>query len=91
MSDALKIAIIGDYNFTFNAHHATNLSLDHSSEFLEFEINYYWIERQFVGQWYYFMWPFKGIVRKMFEKQMEKIKNDDLSPEQRKVKEIIFS
>ena len=52
------------------------------------EINYYWIERQFVGQWYYFMWPFKGIVRKMFEKQMEKIKNDDLSPEQRKVKEI---
>ena len=55
------------------------------------EINYYWIERQFVGQWYYFMWPFKGIVRKMFEKQMEKIKNDDLSPEQRKVKEIIFS
>jgi hypothetical protein len=55
------------------------------------EINYYWIERQFVGQWYYFMWPFKGIVRKLFEKQMEKIKNDDLSPEQRKVKEIIFS
>tara|TARA_Y100001978_G_C23638135_1_gene406932 strand:+ start:171 stop:842 length:672 start_codon:yes stop_codon:yes gene_type:complete len=44
MSDALKIAIIGDYNFTFNAHHATNLSLDHSAEFLEFEVNYYWIK-----------------------------------------------
>ncbi len=44
MSEALKIAIIGDYNFTFNAHHATNLSLDHSSEFLEVEINYYWIK-----------------------------------------------
>jgi CTP synthase (UTP-ammonia lyase) len=44
MSEALKIAIIGDYNFTFNAHHATNLSLDHSSEFLEFELNYYWIK-----------------------------------------------
>tara|TARA_B100001758_G_C18241265_1_gene520689 strand:- start:115 stop:786 length:672 start_codon:yes stop_codon:yes gene_type:complete len=44
MSDALKIAIIGDYNFTFNAHHATNLSLDHSSEFLEFDVNYYWIK-----------------------------------------------
>ena len=44
MSDALKIAIIGDYNFTFNAHHATNLSLDHSSEFLEYEVNYYWIK-----------------------------------------------
>ena len=44
MSDALKIAIIGDFNFTFNAHHATNLSLDHSAEFLEFEVNYYWIK-----------------------------------------------
>jgi len=44
MSQVLKIAIIGDYNFTFNAHHATNLSLDHSSEFLEFEVNYYWIK-----------------------------------------------
>jgi len=44
MSEALKIAIIGDYNFTFNAHHATNLSLDHSSEFLEVELNYYWIK-----------------------------------------------
>ena len=44
MSDTLKIAIIGDYNFTYNAHHATNLSLDHSSEFLELEPNYYWIK-----------------------------------------------
>ena len=44
MSEVLKIAIIGDYNFTFNAHHATNLSLDHSSEFLEVELNYYWIK-----------------------------------------------
>jgi CTP synthase (UTP-ammonia lyase) len=44
MSDSLKIAIIGDYNFTYNSHHATNLSLDHSSDFLEIEINYYWIK-----------------------------------------------
>ena len=44
MSDTLKIAIIGDYNFTYNAHHATNLSLDHSSDFLELEPNYYWIK-----------------------------------------------
>ena len=40
---AIKIAIIGDFNFAYNAHHATNLSLDHSSNFLEEEINYYWI------------------------------------------------
>lgn len=44
MSDSLKIAIIGDYNFTFNSHHATNLALDHSSAFLDLEINYYWIK-----------------------------------------------
>ena len=40
----LKIAIIGDYNFTYNTHHATNLALDHSSNFLEIEINYYWLK-----------------------------------------------
>ena len=44
MSDSLKIAIIGDYNFTYNSHHATNLSLDHSADFLEVEVNYYWIK-----------------------------------------------
>jgi CTP synthase (UTP-ammonia lyase) len=40
----LKIAIIGDYNFTYNTHHATNLAIDHASRFLEIEINYYWIK-----------------------------------------------
>jgi hypothetical protein len=44
MSDTLKIAIIGDYNFTYNSHHATNLALDHSADFLELEPNYYWIK-----------------------------------------------
>lgn len=43
MGDSLKIAIIGDYNFTYNSHQATNLSLDHASRFLETEISYYWI------------------------------------------------
>lgn len=43
MSVVLKIAVIGDYNFTLNSHHATNLSLDHSASFLEIEVNYYWI------------------------------------------------
>jgi CTP synthase (UTP-ammonia lyase) len=40
----LKIGIIGDYNFTYNSHQATNLALDHSSRFLEIEVNYYWIK-----------------------------------------------
>jgi len=41
--EQLKIAIIGDFNFTYNTHHATNLALDHSSDFLEIDLSYYWI------------------------------------------------
>jgi CTP synthase (UTP-ammonia lyase) len=44
MSHSIKIAIIGDYNFTYNSHQATNLSIDHSGRFLEIDINYYWIK-----------------------------------------------
>ena len=44
MSDGLKIAIIGDYNFTYNSHQATNLALDHASDFLELGVDYYWIK-----------------------------------------------
>jgi CTP synthase (UTP-ammonia lyase) len=44
LSGNLKIAIIGDYNFSYNSHQATNLALDHSSRFLETDINYYWIK-----------------------------------------------
>lgn len=41
---SLKIGIIGDYNFTFNSHHATNLAIDHAANFLDIEISYYWIK-----------------------------------------------
>jgi CTP synthase (UTP-ammonia lyase) len=44
LGDTLKIAIIGDYNFTYNSHQATNLAIDHSGRFLEIEVNYYWIK-----------------------------------------------
>lgn len=50
MSKTLKIAIIGDYNFTYNSHHATNLAIDHASYFLDIEINYYWIKLQEASQ-----------------------------------------
>lgn len=43
MADSLKIAIIGDFNFTYNAHHATNLAIDHSTTLLDIEVSYYWI------------------------------------------------
>jgi len=48
--DGIKIAIIGDYNFTFNAHHATNLALDHASIFLDVDLIYYWIRVQELAQ-----------------------------------------
>lgn len=43
MLPQLKVAIIGEYNFTYYSHQATNLALDHTSLFLEVDINYYWI------------------------------------------------
>lgn len=46
----LKIGIIGDFNFTYNTHHATNLALDHAGRFLEIELSYYWIKvNEFIG------------------------------------------
>ncbi len=44
MSQSLKIAIVGDYNFTYNSHHATNLAIDHSSQFLDIDVSYYWVK-----------------------------------------------
>jgi CTP synthase (UTP-ammonia lyase) len=44
MSNSLKIGVIGDFNFTYNSHHATNMSLDHAADFLEVDVNYYWIK-----------------------------------------------
>lgn len=40
----LKIAIVGDYNFSYNSHHATNLSIDHVADFLDLDISYYWVK-----------------------------------------------
>lgn len=43
MTDQIKIAIVGDFNFTYNSHHATNLALQHSCNLLELELNQYWL------------------------------------------------
>ena len=51
MADSLKIAVIGDFNFAFNAHHATNLALEHTADFLEIEINYYWVRISEAASW----------------------------------------
>jgi CTP synthase (UTP-ammonia lyase) len=43
MPDRLKIAILGDFNFTYNSHHATNLAIEHSKNLLDIEVNTYWL------------------------------------------------
>lgn len=43
MSEVIKIVIIGDFNFTYNAHHATNLAIEHSAKLLDIDVNYYWM------------------------------------------------
>lgn len=43
MTEAIKIVIVGDFNFTFNAHHATNLAIEHSANLLGIDVNYYWM------------------------------------------------
>jgi CTP synthase (UTP-ammonia lyase) len=73
MSHRLKIAIIGDYNFTFNSHQATNLALDHAEHFLEIDVNYYWVKLNEAAQQKtsYFdqfdgVWIAPGIVQNAF-------------------------
>jgi len=46
MRETIKIAIIGDFNFSYNSHHATNLALEHSERLLELDLNYYWLRIQ---------------------------------------------
>ncbi|MCH2233183.1 MAG: hypothetical protein MK078_02935 [Crocinitomicaceae bacterium] len=46
MEETLKIAIIGDYNFAYNSHNATNLALQHAENVLEQPINYYWLNER---------------------------------------------
>lgn len=46
MSETLRIAIIGDYNFAYHSHNATNQALQHASEVLEIRLNYYWLNER---------------------------------------------
>lgn len=51
MAETLKIGIIGDFNFSLNSHHATNLAMEHAQIFLDTDINYYWIRTLEVLNW----------------------------------------
>jgi len=43
MNRTLKIAIIGDFNFSHNAHHATNFAIEHAATQIGVSVNYYWL------------------------------------------------
>lgn len=43
MERNLKIAVLGDFNYTYNSHHATNLSMNHAADFLEMDCDIYWL------------------------------------------------
>jgi len=48
-----------------------------------------WMVEQFVSSSYYFMWPFRGYLMKRFEKEFQKIKNGELSPELQVIHDVI--
>lgn len=43
MKKTIKLLILGDFNFTYNAHHATNIAIEHASISLKVDTNYYWM------------------------------------------------
>lgn len=46
MDGVLRIGIIGDYNFAYHSHNATNQALQHAEKVLDQQINYYWLNEQ---------------------------------------------
>jgi CTP synthase (UTP-ammonia lyase) len=46
MEEVLRIAIIGDYNFAYNSHNATNQALQHVEAVLDQPLNFYWLNEK---------------------------------------------
>jgi len=46
MDEVLRIAIIGDFNFAYNSHNATNKALQHVENFLDQRLNFYWLNEK---------------------------------------------
>ena len=46
MDDVLRIAIIGDFNFAYNSHNATNQALQHTETVLDESLNFYWLNEK---------------------------------------------
>lgn len=63
MDGVLRIAIIGDYNFAYHSHNATNQALQHAEKVLDQPINYYWLnERECTEQMTNFYESYDGII-----------------------------
>ena len=43
MSDAVRIAILGDFNTEFRSHHATNDALQHAARKLKMDVKSEWL------------------------------------------------
>jgi len=46
MEKTIKIAVIGNYNFAYHSHNATNKSIQHVEKVLDQNINFYWLSEQ---------------------------------------------
>ena len=46
MEKTIKIAVIGNYNFAYHSHNATNKSIQHVEKVLDQPINFYWLNEQ---------------------------------------------
>jgi len=46
MEEVLRIAIIGDFNFAYNSHNATNQALQHVEKVLDQPLNFYWLNEK---------------------------------------------
>lgn len=42
MENAIRIVIIGDYNFAYHSHNATNKALQHVEKVLDLQIDFFW-------------------------------------------------
>lgn len=63
MDGVLRIAIIGDYNFAYHSHNATNQALQHVEKVLDQPINHYWLnEKECAEELTEFHQSYDGII-----------------------------
>ncbi len=43
MEKTIRIAVLGNYNFAYHSHNATNKAIQHCEKILNQPINFYWL------------------------------------------------